>query len=107
MRQRSVSNLEGLKITKAIDMDAATLERMITIREDATGMFFATCEDEPSFFVAQTSRESLDKLIPGALERVVREHSKRDMVAAHRDAVDSSHLKVRLYSREALEHAVA
>lgn len=53
-------------------MDAATLDRMITIREDATGMFFATCEDEPTFFVAQTSRERLAKVIPLALERVVR-----------------------------------
>lgn len=88
-------------------MDAATLERMITIREDATGMFFATCEDEPSFFVAQTSRERLEKAIPIALERVVREHSKRDMVAAHRDVVDGAHVKVLLYSREALESAFA
>ena len=95
------------KITKAIDMDAATLERMIVIREDASGMFFATCEDEPTFFVAQTSRERLEKVYPIALERVVLEHCERDMVAARRDVVDDTHVKVCLYSREALEHVIA
>jgi hypothetical protein len=88
-------------------MDAATLERMIAIREDASGMFFATCEDEPTFFVAQTSREKLDKVIPIALERVVREHSQRDMVVAQRDQIDESHLRVRLYTRDALEQFAA
>ncbi len=89
-------------------MDAATLERMIAIREDASGMFFATCEDEPTFFVAQTSRERLQKVFPMALERAIREHSHRDMIVTSRDDVDASCIKVRLHTRELVErHAYA
>ncbi len=88
-------------------MDAATLERMIAIREDDSGMFFATCEDEPTFFVAQTSRARLQKVIPMALERAVREHCKRDMVVTGRDQIDGARLKVRLHSRDAVEQFAA
>lgn len=87
-------------------MDAATLERIIAIREDESGMFFATCEDEPTFFVAQTSRARLDKVIPLILERVVREHNQRDMIVTRREAVDDFHMRVRLNTRDAVEQRV-
>jgi hypothetical protein len=84
-------------------MDAKTLERMIAIREDASGMFFATCEDEPTFFVAQTSRASLDKVIPLAIQQVVLATRHRDMTVVEREEMDGGRMRVRLWEREAVE----
>lgn len=84
-------------------MDAATLERMIAIREDASGMFFATCEEEPTFFVAQTSRANLDKVIPVALERAVLDARHRDMTVVGRQELDGQRMRVTLFARDALE----
>jgi hypothetical protein len=90
-------------------MDAATLKRMIEIREDASGMVFATCEDEPTFFVAQISRETLETLLPIALERAVLQAHHRDMTVVRREPVDADHILATLMAREALErqHTVA
>ncbi len=40
----------------------------ITTRQSASGMFFATSEDEPTFFVSTTSAESLVEAVRCALE---------------------------------------
>lgn len=51
----------------------------IKIREGAAGMFFATSEDEPTFFVSAKSADALYKAIPAALKSLFQE---RDHVEA-------------------------
>ncbi len=41
--------------------------RTITIREDKSGMWYATSEDEPPIFVATTSQQACYKVLNAAL----------------------------------------
>lgn len=53
----------------------------ISIREGAAGMFFATSEDEPTFFVSAKSADALYKTIPAALESLFHERDRVDAAA--------------------------
>ncbi len=53
----------------------------IHIREGSTGMFFATCQDEPTFFISAVSLSKLWYAIPSALEHMFSTKYNRDMKA--------------------------
>lgn len=53
----------------------------ISIRHGESGMFFATSEDEPTFFLAQRSRKDLLAILPWALENTMRSLYSRDVTA--------------------------
>ena len=49
-------------------MSAVAKLMNISTRETASGMFFATSEDEPTFFVSTTSRDALEDAVRCALD---------------------------------------
>lgn len=53
--------------TKTAEAATARLVNIV-IAEGKTGMFFATCENEPTFFISATSLVDVWKAIPCALE---------------------------------------
>ena len=61
---------------------SAVVELMnISTRETESGMFFATSEDEPTFFVSTTSRETLEEAVRCALEKLFIERDNQDVAA--------------------------
>ena len=53
----------------------------ITIREGQSGLFFATCEDEPSFYLATVGADMLWEALPLALEDMFRRSKSQDVAA--------------------------
>jgi len=66
-------------------MSAVAKLMNISTRQSASGMFFATSEDEPTFFVSTTSRETLEEAVRCALEKLYIERDNRDVAALPTD----------------------
>jgi hypothetical protein len=62
-------------------MSAVAKLMNISTRESASGMFFATSEDEPTFFVSTTSRDSLEEAVRCALEKLYDERDHQHVAA--------------------------
>ena len=64
---------------------------MITIKEGDSGLFFATSEDEPSFFVSATGADDIWVAIPCALEDMFRDRDDLEIVAFPTNKGDFAH----------------
>lgn len=63
----------------------------IAIREVESGMFFATSEDEPSFFVTATNVRDLYELIPLAIQDMFRDRNGLEISAFPTDRGEVGH----------------
>jgi hypothetical protein len=75
----------------------------IKISEGDAGMFFATSEDEPTFFLAERSLEALYGALPLALEHMLRERDHVDVVVLPTDGGDIAHRPFAVVPRTALQ----
>jgi hypothetical protein len=63
----------------------------ITIEESTSGLFFATCDKEPSFFVSALSRDDMQKIIPIALKNLFHKNEQLDVMIFNTEPVDKIH----------------
>lgn len=74
----------------------------IRIKRSPSGMYFATSEDEPMFFLAQRSRKALMAALPVAMEETIRENRHKDVSASPAKTVTASDATLRVFPREKL-----
>ena len=78
----------------------------ITTRETASGMFFATSEDEPTFFVSTTNRASLREAVRCALESLFSSRDHKIVAALPTDKEYGENQPWAIVPKEALaQHA--
>jgi hypothetical protein len=78
----------------------------ISTRRSATGMFFATSEDEPTFFVSTTSMEALNDAVRVALEELFSSRNHEIVAAIPTDKGDAEKKPWAIIPKEALEDRV-
>jgi hypothetical protein len=74
----------------------------VRIERDQSGMFFATSTDEPTLFIAQTSRKALMSVLPGAVETTFLDRHHRHVTALPVRRRHGHNVTVRLVEREEL-----
>lgn len=65
---RQLENVTNMNEASTIADTATARLVVINITEGGAGMFFATCDNEPTFFIAATSLADVWKCIPCAIE---------------------------------------
>ena len=63
----------------------------ITIEESTSGLFFARCDKEPSFFVSALSRDDMQKIIPIALKNLFQKNEQLDVMIFNAETTDLAH----------------
>lgn len=79
----------------------------IAIRESDSGMFFATSEDEPTFFVTAMNVNALYELIPLAIEDMFRDRNGIKISAFPTDRGDFGHKPWAIVPEELLVKAAS
>lgn len=67
-------------------MSAVAKLMNISTRKSTSGMYFATSENEPTFFVATTSSESLEEAVRCAIEKLFDERDHQHVAALPTDS---------------------
>lgn len=74
----------------------------ISVREGMGGMFFATSEDEPTFFLAETSLDALWEALPCAVEHMFEQRGHIPVYALPTDQGDLQHRPFAIVPRDVI-----
>lgn len=77
--------MDAITLRTRWSMSAVAKLMNISTRQSASGMYFATSEDEPTFFVSTTSRDTLEEAVRCALEKLYIERDHQDVAALPTD----------------------
>ena len=95
-----------VKASFAMGDDQVAKLMTISTRRSATGMFFATSEDEPTFFVSTTSMAALNDAVRIALEQLFIDRDHRTVTALPTNKGNADQKPWAIVPRDALEHRV-